>query len=141
MTSRALSLLGLVGVVAGCESRTPQCNRLVDAINQEHAKMAPILVEAGGPEPTETSLESYARANDDLAAKLRGLKLKDAKLVAYRDRYHEIVQGLAAATRKTAVRLDTPREAQKAADEVKAFSPRKRALEQDINAYCRGSKD
>lgn len=143
MVARAARLagIGLVTLALGCEGRTPQCNRLVDTVNQEHAKLADILVIAGGPNPTAPSLEAYAKVQDDLVAKLRALKLRDKKLADFRDRYLTLAQGLAAATRKTAIHLESPREGQKAAEEVKAFSPRQRELEKEINAYCRGSKD
>ncbi|MBM4357498.1 MAG: hypothetical protein FJ096_05235 [Deltaproteobacteria bacterium] len=142
MSERALAmgLLGSLLLVVGCEGRTPQCNRFVDSVNHAQARMGDILVTAGGPNPTAPSLEAYAKAHDDLVVKLRALKLGDKKLAGYRDRYLALAQGLAEATRKTAAKLESP-EAQKAADEVKAFTPKKRELEKEVNDYCRGRDD
>jgi hypothetical protein len=138
--ARALGTLGMLLLSAGCEGRTPQCNRFVDTVNHAQSKMADILVVAAGPNPTAPSLEAYAKAHDDLVVKLRALKLRDKKLVGFRDRYVDLAHGLAEATRKTAAKLETP-EAQKAADEVKAFTPKKRELEKEVNDYCRGRDD
>lgn len=138
--ARALGIFAISILAPGCERRTPQCNRLVDTINRAQAKMADILVIAGGPRPTAPSLEEYAKAHDDMVKDLRLLQLRDKKILDFRDRYVEIAQGIAEATRKTAVMLDTE-EAQKAADEVKAFTPKKRALEKSVNDYCRGRDD
>lgn len=138
---RALVIVGVVATsfaTVGCEQRVPQCNRLVDTINREQAKMAPVLAEAGGPEPTRESLEAYAKANDDLVAKLRLVKLADRKLAGFRDEYVALLQGLAAATRRTGERLESRQEAAKAAEDVKAYSPKKRDLDRSINEFCRG---
>lgn len=137
-----LSVIPGLVVSVGCERRTPQCNRFVDIINENQRKMADVLKFAGGPAPTQESLETYAKANDVIVVELRKLKLKDVRLEGFRDRYIELSQGLAAGVRKTASKLGTfPEDAQKAAEEVKAFSPKKHDLEKSINEFCRGKDD
>jgi hypothetical protein len=136
-----LGLALCLAALVGCERRTPQCNEFVDAINEEQAKMGEILKAAGGPNPDSESLEAYAKANDELVARLRRLKVKDARVETFRERYIELTQGLSTAVRKTSAKLESPRDANKAAEEVKAFTPKKRELEKAINDFCRGKTD
>ena len=130
--SLALALLG------GCDRRVAQCNRLIDTINDEQPKLAKAVRQGPGQEPTPEALESFAKELDKLITKIKGLHLKDDKVVAYRDSYAMLAEGIATAARKTAASFEDHAEATKAAAELNSFRDREKALVKQINDYCSG---
>src|SRR5438105_1788816 len=125
-------------VLAGCDRRVQQCNRLIDAINEEQPKLAKAIRQGPTPEPTPEALENFAKRLDELRSKITRIQLKDGKLVAYRDSYAKLAEGIAGAARKTAANFEDRKEAAKAAAELNSFKDGEKTLVKQINEYCQG---
>jgi hypothetical protein len=137
MQARVLAAVFAVALF-GCDRRVQQCNKLIDAINEEQPKLSKAFRSGPTPEPTPEALESFAKRLDELGTKIKRIELKDAKLVAYRDGYAKLADAIAAAARKTAANFEDRKEAAKAAAELNSFKENEKTLVKQINDYCQG---
>ncbi len=122
----------------GCDRRVSQCNRLIDAINEEQPKLARAVRQGPGQEATPEALENFAKALDTMITKIKAIPLKDDKVVGYRDAYANLAEGIAAAARKTAASFEDHDEAKKAAAELNSYREPEKTLVKQINDYCAG---
>ncbi len=125
-------------LLVGCDRRVQQCNRLIDAINEEQPKLSKSFRASPTPEPTPEALDTFAKRLDELGAKIKRIELKDGKLVAYRDGYAKLATDIATAARKTAAAFEDRKEAAKAAAELNSFKENEKTLVKQINEYCQG---
>jgi hypothetical protein len=139
MLRRASFTAAMVGAIAvlgtGCDGKIPQCNRLIEVINKEQAPLKNLK----GHDPDE--LKKLAETLDGVASKVKGVELKDEKLVGFRDDYGKMAEDLAATSRETAEALasNDPKKAGEAAKKMNSFTPRETELVEEINKYCSGS--
>jgi len=132
-----LSMMAAVvamSTATGCDGKISQCNRLIGVINKEQGP----LKSASGSDPA--ALKKLAETLDGVAEKVEAVKLKDDKLVGFRDEYAKMAKDLAKASRETAEALagNDPKKAQEAAKAMGGFGPRENTLVDKINKYCQG---
>ena len=118
------------------ESKTTQCNRLIQIINTEQE----VVKSSTGAD--SAALRTLANKLDGVAIKVSTVKLTDEKLIAFRDSYTKMASDLAASSRKVAdavdaVDRDALTEGTKA---MQSFGTRESKIVGDLNVYCTGSE-
>ena len=138
MLRRASFTAAVVGALAvlgmGCDGKIPQCNRLIEVINNEQKPLKNLK----GENPEE--LKKLAETLDGVAGKVKAVELEDEKLVGFRDEYAKMAEDLAGTSRETAEALasNDPKKAAEAAKKMNSFTPRETELVDEINKYCGG---
>lgn len=130
----ALSL-SLSTMLAGCDPKIKQCNRLIDVINGEQD----LIKDAASKNDVE-GLKKLAETLDEVGKKVDGVELKDEKLQEFRGDYKKMVEDLAKVSRDSAEALETndPNKAQDAQKKMSKFGARENELVNGINEYCQG---
>ncbi len=121
------------GVLAGCENRVDECNKLIRVINTEGANVKPA---------TDENLKEVADALDALAKKMEAVQVSIPELKKYRDQYRDSVADMgkkahAAADAKAEANAD-PQKITDAKTAYNAAVEQNNKLTADINGFCGG---
>ena len=133
--------VGLV-LVTGCDSKVEQCNAFIDEAND--SQNAYVALEAAIQSPA--SIKQRTDQLDASSKKMKELKLADAKLKDFRDRYVTQTDDFSAGMKKIAALQGktghdpADGEAAKIGKDLDDLAEKQDKLIADINLYCAGVK-
>jgi len=139
MNVRTLGLSLALVLAAGCESKVDQCNAFIDEAND--SQNAYVALEAAIQSPA--SIKQRTDQLDASSKKLKDLKLGDAKLKDFRDRYVKQTDDFSAGMKKIAGLAGKDAqgiEAAKIGKELDDLAEKQDKLIAEINLYCTGVK-
>jgi hypothetical protein len=163
-------------IVAGCgESTVSQCNRLAEVVNQTQTFMEEFEGEIADFSSNASQVESlddiknaanqYITAVDNVVTNLDGLvtdlegtELSDEELVAYRDRYIQVVEGFSGALQQASDAMgivagveseadlpakieESQQETMDAVGSIQELSVEESSIISEVNAYCGADAD
>ena len=139
MNARTVGLALALVLVAGCDSKVDQCNAFIDEAND--SQNAYVALEAAIQSPA--SIKQRTDQLDTSSKKMKDLKLADAKLKDFRDRYAKQTDDFSAGMKKiAALQGKDPQdgEAAKIGKELDDLAEKQDKLIGEINLYCTGVK-
>lgn len=127
----ALSLALLFG--AGCGSKVAECNKLIEVLNAEGAKLA-------GKGADAASFKKMADDVDAAAKKIGEVEVKTPELVKYRDDMKKFYSDFAGAARNagTAMESGDLSKVMGVTKELSELANKNTKLVTDINNFCQG---
>lgn len=131
---RSLFLSLALVLAAGCQSKVDQCNAFIDEAND--SQNAYVGLEAAIQSPA--SIQQRTDQLDASSKKMKELKLGDAKLKDFRDRYVTQTDDFSAGMKKLAPLAVNPGEAAKIGKELDDLAEKQDRLIAEINLYCTG---
>jgi hypothetical protein len=136
MNARTLVLSLLLVLVAGCESKVDQCNAFIDEAND--SQNAYVALEGAIQSPA--SIKQRTDHLDASSKKLTDLKLGDAKLKDFRDRYVKQTDDFSAGLKKLGTLPPEDPSAAKIGKDLDDLAEKQDKLIAEINLYCTGVK-
>jgi outer membrane murein-binding lipoprotein Lpp len=136
VNAMAATALSLSLLLAGCESKTAQCEQLIKVVNA-----ATTDVQTLAQQPTTdkvAQMSKYAELLDKYGKEVGAVELKDAKLVDFRQRFAMMYQGLAKAQRQIieAVGKKDAKGLQSGIEQLKQGTDQERPIVSEMNTYC-----
>jgi regulator of extracellular matrix RemA (YlzA/DUF370 family) len=130
-------LIASLGLVTACDSKINQCNRLIEVINKEQDPIKNMKTSGNDA----GSFKKLADVLDGVAGKVKGVELKDEKLVKFRDDYAKMAEELAGSSREAAEALGGTdmKKTTEAIKKMQSVGPRESELVDNINKYCSGT--
>ena len=139
MNARTVGLGLVLVLAAGCDSKVDQCNAFIDEAND--SQNAYVALEAAIQSPA--SIKQRTDQLDTSSRKMKDLKLADAKLKDFRDRYVKQTDDFSAGMKKIAAlqgKDPADGEAAKIGKELDDLAEKQDKLIGEINLYCTGVK-
>ncbi|MBF2035478.1 MAG: hypothetical protein IGR92_08350 [Leptolyngbyaceae cyanobacterium T60_A2020_046] len=157
--------------IAGCgESKVSQCNRLAEVVNQTQGFMQEFETEIqsfstnaaqvrslddikSAANQYITAVDTVVTNLDGLVADLEGTDLSDEQLVAYRDRYVEVVRGFSGALGQASSAMgivegvgaeaelpgkieESQQQTMQAVNTIQELSVEESSIISEVNSYC-----
>lgn len=138
MNARAVGLSLALVLAAGCDGKVGQCNAFVDEAND--SQNAYVALEAAIQSPA--SIKQKTDQLDASSKKMKDLKLSDAKLKDFRDRYAKQTDDFSAGLKKLASLQGKEGTAESAriGKDLDDLAEKQDKLIAEINLYCAGVK-
>lgn len=137
------SMVVVIGVlVVGCsESKTSQCNKLIEVANQAVSQVQTVTqsTDPSNANPNNVqAMSKIADAADQARSQMQTLQLSDDSLKTFQQRFVTMYTETSQATRDlvAAANASNPENAQKAFNALKTATDKESPLVDEVNRYC-----
>ena len=137
----AVAVAVSVLAVSCSESKTSQCNKLIEVANQAVTQVQSVTqnTDPSNANPNNVqAMSKIADAADQARSQMQALQISDSNLKAFQDRFVAMYTETSQATRElvAAANANNPENAQKSFNALKAATDKEGPLVEEVNRFC-----